>query len=175
MNRFRFVLCVVALLGLDTAARAAQIEIIQPWVRVTPGQSTGALYFTIHNGGAQADRLVGASTPMARRAELHSSVEQGNVVRMEKIDGVEIAAGGSAAFQPGGLHVMLIGLEPNAVPGQMLQITLRFERAGELKVAAPILAPGGKPPAPSGMGAHGAPGGGMEHGAQGAHGPHKAR
>lgn len=167
MRRLGFMLCAVALPWLVSAARAADIEIIQPWVRVNPGPGTGAVYFTLHNGGAAPDRLVSAATPMAARSEVHSSVEQGNVVRMEKIERVEVSAGGSVPFQPGGLHVMLTGIVPGAAPGGMMPITLRFERAGEVKISAPILSPGAAPPSPAAMGPHGVQGGGADR-----HGPH---
>ncbi len=154
MHQIIFALCAAALLGLGAPAQAADIEIIQPWVRVNPGSGTGALYFTLHNAGADSDRLVAATTPMARRADLHASMAERNIVRMEKLNGIEVSAGGSVPFQPGGLHVMLTGLDAAAKPGRSLPVTLRFERAGERTIAAPILAPGAEPPSamgPAGM------------------------
>lgn len=148
MKNFRLVLCALALLLPAAAARAADIEVVQPWARVTPGSRTGAVYFTLHNGGGQSDRLMSGATPLAQRAELHSSITENGVTRMEKIDAVEVNAGGSVPFQPSGMHVMLIGLDPSATPGQTMPVTLHFEHAGDIQVTVPILAPGTPPPAP---------------------------
>ena len=147
MKIFRLGLCALALL-LPAVACAADMEVVQPWARVTPGSRTGAVYFTLHNGGAQSDRLMSGATPLAERAELHSSIDENGVMRMEKINAVEINAGGSVPFQPSGMHVMLINLSPDAAPGKTMPVTLHFEHAGDIQVSVPILAPGTPPPAP---------------------------
>ncbi|HEY5607027.1 MAG TPA: copper chaperone PCu(A)C [Alphaproteobacteria bacterium] len=161
MRIVALLLCLIAVSA--SAAPAADIELIQPWVRATPGQRTGALYLTLHNGGSESDRLVAVSTPMAQRAELHSSVEQDNVARMQKIDGIELSPGGSVPLQPGGLHIMLVGLDPTVKPGVSMPVTFRFQRAGDIVIGAPVLAPGAEPPAPSAMGSGGAQGGATGH------------
>ena len=148
MKNFPLVLSGLALLLSSAAVHAADMEIVQPWARVTPGAHTGAVYFTLHNRGAQSDRLMSGTTPMAPRAELHSSIEENGVMRMEKIDAVEVNAGGSVPFQPSGMHVMLFGLDPSAAPGKTMPVTLHFEHAGDIQVNVPILAPGTPPPAP---------------------------
>jgi copper(I)-binding protein len=152
MRIIALLLCLCAVAAPAASAQAADIEAIQPWVRVTPGQRTGALYMTLHNGGSNTDRLVGVSTPMARRAELHASVEEVTVVRMQKIDGLELSPGGSVPLQSGAVHIMLLGLDPNVKPGASMPLILRFQRAGDIAISAPVLAPGAEPPAPSAMG-----------------------
>ena len=159
MRILALLLCLIAVSALAAPAQTSDIEAIQPWVRVTPGQRTGALYMTLHNGGADTDRLVGVSTPMAQRAELHASVEEGTVVRMQKIDGIELSPGGSVPLQSGAVHIMLVGLDPNVKPGASMPVTLRFQRAGDIVISAPVLAPGAEPPAPSAMGPAGVQGG----------------
>ena len=165
MRILALVLCWFAVSALAAPAQAADIELIQPWVRVTPGQRTGALYLTLHNGGSESDRLVAVSTPMAQRADLHASVEEDNVVRMQKIDGIELSPGGSVPMESGGLHIMLVGLDPNVKPGSSLPVTFRFQRAGDIVISAPVLAPGAEQPAPSAMGSGGVHGGAHGHGA----------
>jgi periplasmic copper chaperone A len=158
----RVIATLLCLIAVSAWAAPADIELIQPWVRVTPGQRTGALYLTLHNGGRESDRLVSVLTPMAR-ADLHSSVEQDNVVRMQKIDAIELSPGGSVPLQPGGLHIMLVGLDPNVKPGMSMPVTLRFQRAGDIVINVPVLAPGAEPPAPSAMGSRGVQGGAAQH------------
>lgn len=104
---------------------------------------TGAAYLTVSNAGAEDDRLVAASSPVAARAELHEMTMDGDVMRMGELDtGVAVPGGGGAELAPGRLHIMLLGLTGPLVEGETLPLTLRFEHAGELTLTVPILAPG---------------------------------
>lgn len=96
---------------------------------------TGAAYMTIANAGGEADRLVGGSTPVANVVEIHEIVPEGDVMRMRPVaGGLEIPAGGEETLEPGGYHVMLIGLTEDLNPDMTFDLTLRFERAGEVTV-----------------------------------------
>ena len=91
-------------------------------------------YMTITNTGDADDLLIGISTegPMAM---LHESREEEGVMRMIHLDAVEVPAGATVSFAPGGLHVMFMGLAPEDLPvGDRLDATLLFDRAGEVAV-----------------------------------------
>lgn len=103
------------------------------------GVTTGAGYLTIRNAGDAPDRLLGARSPHATAIELHTHREVGGVTRMERVEAVEVPAGGEAMFAPGGLHLMLFGFAP---AGEETPITLRFEKAGEVTVGFVTAAPG---------------------------------
>lgn len=110
-------------------------------VRAVPlAGGNGAIYFTVMNGTAQADRLVAVESDVAAAAEMHESVDENNVVRMEpRPDGFDIPAGGSVALAPGGKHVMLMNVKQPLIEGESIAITLRFEHADPLSVTVPIL------------------------------------
>ncbi|WP_099866132.1 copper chaperone PCu(A)C [Pararhizobium haloflavum] len=132
------------------------IAIGHPWTRATPPSATiGGGYLTLDNGGATTDRLVGGSSPVAERVEIHTMEIDGGVMKMRKLaDGVEIPAGETVDLAPGGLHIMLIGLKQPIAEGDMVPVTLEFEQGGSVEVefaAGPVGAP-----APDG-------GHGMEH------------
>lgn len=101
------------------------------------GQTTGVGYMVISNGGETADRLVGASTPSASSVELHTHREVDGMMRMEKVDGVDIPAGGAAEFRPHGLHLMIFDFAPK---GATMDVTLRFEKGGEVVVPFKVVA-----------------------------------
>lgn len=101
------------------------------------GQSTGAGYFVIHNTGETADRLVSAASPNAASIELHTHREVDGMKRMEKVDGVDVPAGGAAVFAPGGLHLMIFGFAPAV---DTLPVTLTFEKGGDVTVPFKIMA-----------------------------------
>jgi copper(I)-binding protein/uncharacterized protein YcnI len=121
----------------DRHGRRAGVEVINPWIAPPPqGAPTAAGYLTIRNGGAEADALVGASTPSAEKLELHSMTMTGGVMRMRPItSGLAIPAGKIVVIGPNaGYHLMLI--RPNRVlkPGDRVPATLRFAKAGAIPV-----------------------------------------
>ncbi|HRD98276.1 MAG TPA: copper chaperone PCu(A)C [Rubrivivax sp.] len=114
------------------------LRIDHPYATPTPpGVTTGAAYLRgIRNTGEQADRLLGASTPVAGRVEIHRSVvDTLNVMRMRAIDGIDLPPGSEQRLRHGGEHhLMLIDLKSPLKPGDRFPMTLRFEKAGEREV-----------------------------------------
>ncbi len=109
------------------------IVIGHPWTRVANQGGTGAGYLTLRTAGA-ADRLVSASTPVARTVELHTMIRDGDVMRMRPVEDIAVPPGQTVTLAPGGLHIMLIGLTQPLELGSRVPLTLRFERAGEVTV-----------------------------------------
>ena len=122
----------------DTASFAVGDLVVEnPWARESVTR-TGAAYLTVRNGGAADDRLIGVASEVADRAELHGSEMQDGVMRMRPVEAVEVPAHGQAALEPGGLHVMLIGLKAPLEEGGSFALTLTFENAGEVEVVTTI-------------------------------------
>lgn len=111
------------------------------------GQTTGVGYLVIRNAGDTADRLVAASSPSASSIELHTHSMTGGVMRMERVDGVDIPAHGEAVFQPRGLHLMIFNFAPT---GPTAQVKLKFEMAGETTVDFAVTPAGADDPATAG-------------------------
>jgi copper(I)-binding protein len=129
-------------LALAATSVFAQVRIEDPWSRATPpGAKIGAGYMKI-TGGAAADRLVGASSPAAARVELHVTEKKGDVMRMRQVKAYDIPAGGSFELSPGGAHLMLVDLKAPLKEGAKVPMTLRFEKAGEVKVELQVRALG---------------------------------
>ena len=119
------------------------------WARPTvAGQSGGGGFLKI-TGGSANDRLVAASASVSKEVELHTMEMDGNVMRMRPIDAIAIPAGGTVELKPGGRHVMFMGLTQTLKAGERFPLTLRFEKAGEVKVDMQIAkqAPGSSAPA----------------------------
>ena len=129
-------------------AQLGDLSITQPWSRAAGANGTGAGFLTIRNAGSQADRLVSASSPAARTVELHTHIRDGEVMRMRPVaGGIVVPAGQTVTLQPGGLHVMLIGLTEALRQGGEVPLTLRFEKAGEAQVMLHVLGAGARGPA----------------------------
>jgi copper(I)-binding protein len=126
----------------------SDIVVERAWARATPpGAATGSAYLTVTNAGNVADRLLGATTPAAERIEVHEMSVTDGVMRMRPLaEGLAIEPGASAALAPGGAHLMLIGVTEPLVAGETIDLTLTFERAGDIPVTLPIVQIGAPPP-----------------------------
>ena len=112
----------------------AQITVSDAWTRATaPGAKIAAGYMTLRNASKTPDKLVAASSPAAQKVETHVTVRDGDVFRMREVKGYEIPGGGSFELKPGGAHLMLVSLKAPLKEGNKVPLTLRFERAGEVK------------------------------------------
>ena len=101
-----------------------------------------AVYMVLSNGSATPDRLVSAAADVAGAVEIHETVMDGDVMRMQQLtDGLEVPANGQVELKPGGLHVMLIGLTRDLNPGETFPVTLQFEQAGAVTVEAEVRQP----------------------------------
>lgn len=141
--KYQVVLAVVLTLGaviaLTMTVKAGNLEIEHAYAPMSIGAGkTGAVYFMIVNDTETADKLVSASTPAARKAEIHNHLMQDGVMKMRKVDGLEIAAGGRVMFKPGGYHLMLFGLTEPLKDGASIDVKLQFEKAGEVMLHVPV-------------------------------------
>lgn len=91
--------------------------------------AVGAGYFTLVNDGP-ADKLIAVSSSIAKTVEMHVSETKNEMMSMRRLETVDVPAGGSVDFAPGGKHLMLFEVAPNLTEGQDVQVTLTFEKAG---------------------------------------------
>jgi len=117
--------------------KLGDLTIVDPWVRTTTNNVTAA-YMTIKSKGA-ADTLVSASSPIAGMVQLHEVITEGATSKMqEKPGGFPVPAKGSVELKPGGYHIMLMDLKQQPKEGEKVELTLKFEKAGEIKITAPV-------------------------------------
>ncbi len=101
--------------------------------------STGAAYMVIANAGDEADRLIGGETGAAETVEIHEVADDSGVMTMRPLpDGLEIPAGETVELEPGGHHLMLVGLTGDLTPGETFELTLEFEHAGKVMIEVAI-------------------------------------
>lgn len=121
-------------------AAAPSMKVEGAWARATPpGAATGAIYLTVVNDSASTDRLVGASTPAAAKAEPHAMSMKGGIMTMRPAkDGLAVPARGVLMLAPSGDHLMLTGLKGPLKTGAKIPLTLRFASATLIKVEIPV-------------------------------------
>lgn len=99
---------------------------------------TGASYMTITNTGTTDDRLVEARADFPR-VEVHEILRDGDVMQMRQLEqGLIIPAGEAVTLEPGGYHVMYMGVTDNFEVGDEFPLTLVFEQAGEIEVTIKV-------------------------------------
>ena len=108
--------------------QAQPVEVIDAYARVMArGERDGAAYMMVLNRGGAADRLIAVSSPDVAVASLSGEGQ-----------GVAVPAGGAVLLAPTGPHVLLRGLRHPFAEGQILPLTLRFEKAGAVQVDLPL-------------------------------------
>lgn len=120
------------------------IQVLDPWARMSmPGAPTSAVYGLIANIGVEDDTLIAASSDVAELVEIHEmSVDENEVMRMRPVEGgAVIPANGVEKFQPGGLHIMLINLTQELAVGDEINVTLTFEKFGDIELTVPVRDP----------------------------------
>ncbi len=123
------------------AAEAAHstIQVSTAWSReLPPTAPVGAAFLSIENHSEQPDRLISANSSIAEVTELHAHIHQGDVMRMVKVEAIDVPAHGQLILEPGGYHVMLIDLKKPLVAGEQLPLTLQFEHGGQVDVIVDI-------------------------------------
>lgn len=129
----------LAVLSLGTSvAFAADISIEQPFARATPpGQPNSAAFMQLSNKG-EATALVAAHSSVANVVELHTHIHDEGVMRMRKIEQIELPAGATTLLEPGGLHVMLIDLKQPLQDGSRIDLTLEYADGSMQQIEVPV-------------------------------------
>jgi len=145
-------LSALALVPVISLAQSDGIQIKDVWSRAAMQGRTGVVYLTIVDHGA-ADHLVGVSSPVTDKAELHESFSEGGVSKMRPVASLALDQGKAIVLAPGGYHIMLRDLKRPLNQGEVFPVTLTFTNAGQVTVNATVQKPGA--PMPMNMPMHG--------------------
>ncbi|MGH8844812.1 MAG: copper chaperone PCu(A)C [Advenella sp.] len=123
-----FINAMVALLSTFMVASAsyAQVTVDDPWVRATVSQQTSTGVFMRLTAKSDS-KLVKAATPVADHVELHKMTMEHDIMKMRQIPELALVAGQPVALEPGGYHIMLIGLNKQINAADIIPMTLTFE------------------------------------------------
>ncbi len=130
------------------AAQDTSLEFENVWVRALPPfQPTTAAYLTLINRGEIAVAIVGASSNVADKVELHTTRKVDGLIRMEPLQGLAVAPGERVQLAPGGTHLMLLGLKYMPAPGDDVRLCLQLASGAEACTAAEVRSGGAAPDA----------------------------
>ena len=121
---------------------SSTVTVTDAWARPSTGvEMASAAYLTISNGTAQDDALLSVSTPAAGSPEIHeTTADASGMMAMHPVERIEIPAGQTVTLQPGGFHIMLNDLTGDLAVGATIELTLTFEKAGDIQVTATVRA-----------------------------------
>ncbi len=141
MKHYLMAICLILISGAQVMASDAgmaemgDIMIRDGWARASLGGApNSAAYMIVMVKGDTSDELIGAATPVAEKAELHNHIMEGEIAKMRPVEAIEVRPGEPAILEPGGFHVMLMGLKEELKAGSAVPLTLTFKNAGEVKV-----------------------------------------
>lgn len=125
-----------------TPMRPTHIVIDEVWLRPAGLGGSTAAFMRIHNPTSEADRLLGARTPLARQCRLQQTqLRGGSFEVLELGEGIQVESGAMVELLPGGFQVAILGLRSPLSPGDTVPLTLVFQRAGEVQVEARVRQP----------------------------------
>ena len=126
--------------GSGQGAGAVKVQAADVWARAA-ATGNSAAYMILRNGGDSADRLIKIESDVADAVELHKTTMEGSMMKMAPVENIEVPAKGQAKLEPGGLHVMLIGLKRELKPDEKIKLRLQFEKGGTQEVEAVVRNP----------------------------------
>jgi hypothetical protein len=123
------------------AEQHSNIEVGEPWSWATPPTAkVGAAYLTMRNDGEAVDSLLGATSPIARRVEIHQMSTSDGVSRMQQLRVLDLPVGSEIIFSSGGMHFMLIDLVRPLKEGETFPVQLHFKGTGTIEVEVVVRA-----------------------------------
>ena len=134
------------LAGCDRPPPDGSVRVKDVWVRLPAAKSRpGGAYFRME-AGSEGTRLVGVSSPSVRWIELHETETTGSKARMKQRKEIEFPSRGELAFEPGGRHAMLFGINSKVKAGDRIPVTFSFNVAPPITVEAQVVAAGDEAP-----------------------------
>jgi hypothetical protein len=118
---------------------ADDITVEQGYVRATiPGTSISSAYMTIINNTDKNLTLLGASSAVSQRIEIHQHTMTDGMMKMRQVKSISVEAGSQLILEPLGYHLMIFNLEEPLNAGQKSTLTLHFAEEKNIEITLPI-------------------------------------
>ena len=132
-------LSVLALLASACSSSGGAVTVDDPWGRPSPSSAENAAFYMTLVGGTESDTLIGASSDACTMTEVHETTMNDGQMSMAPVeDGVVIPAGETVVLEPGGLHVMCMGIVEPLTAGDSVDVDLSFASGETTTVSADI-------------------------------------
>ncbi len=123
----------------STSQGNGKIMIENPWVKgASASQKMSVGYMTLENTSSKSDKLLSVESEVCEVVELHKMTHENDMMKMGRVNAIEVPANGSAKLKQGGLHLMLIRLKKPLKSGDQIELILNFENAGKQSIMFPV-------------------------------------
>ena len=128
------------LMGLSFSSLADEmLHWRDAWVRsLPPGAAVAAAYGSLMNHGSDTVTIVNVTSTTGTEAQMHDVIADGDQRKMMQLNSVDIAPGESLVFEPGGRHIMLLGITDAPEEGGDLALCAVSARGTEACTRAPV-------------------------------------
>ena len=128
-----------SLLVISANSFASDLSVMHPYARAVPeGHPNSAAFMVIKNSGNEDRALVNARSNISKVVELHTHKKEKGMMRMRRVDQIDVKAGSKTVLKPGGLHVMFIGLKQQLKVGDKVDLELVFDNGQTMKLSVPV-------------------------------------
>ncbi len=125
----------LVLLLIFSPIALAELEFRDPWIKNLPASvPVRAGYMTIHNPQSEAVSIVSLRSNAFAMIEIHQTIEQDGMMRMEQVTGLKIEPNSSVQLEPGGLHLMMMNPSEPTQAGDLLEIVVVLDDGSEQRV-----------------------------------------
>ena len=138
----RLVRLSIALLLTITATAMADVQVSEAKLRLLPGNLPAAGYFTLTNSGSPPVVLTGAHSSVFAQVMMHRSSLENEIASMQHVAQIEVPAGATLTFAPGGYHLMLMDRQKALTLGNQIEVSLLFTDGQSLPVTFTAVPPG---------------------------------
>lgn len=130
---------VAAAILLWSGVASSNAVISAAWVRAMPGaQSMTAAYLTLENDGDGTITVIGASSNVSPRVEIHTTVSREGMQRMQRVETLEVAPGERVEMAPGGYHLMLRDMPRMPAAGDPVELCLELDQTAPVCTTAVV-------------------------------------
>ena len=130
-------LILAMLLAVAAPAALAQVEVRDAWIRATvPSARSSGLFMRIRS--AQDAQLVEVRSSVAGVAEIHQMRMDGQMMRMQTVDAIDLPAGQAVNLAAGGYHIMLMDLKRQLKEGETVPVTLVMRNMGKVTLTQDV-------------------------------------
>lgn len=121
------------------SAQAVELEVEDAWVRTAPPKAPARVgYMRLHNPTDAAVALTAVTSPQFTKIEMHRTVLHGATMHMEKVDKIEVPAGGEVKLEPNGFHLMMMGNTLPLATGAQITLELTWSDGSTQRVIAGV-------------------------------------
>jgi len=122
--------------------KSSMLLVEKAYIRATiPGTSISSSYMEIENRGEKAITLLSVNSIISPRIEIHQHTMADGMMRMRKLDSIDIKSKERVKLQPSGLHLMLFDVKKPLKAQQQVELTLNFSDNVSVTMQMPVYSP----------------------------------